>query len=215
VTSRYRSIVLDVDSTLCSIEGVDWLANKRGPDVAQRIAETTERAMNGEIPMEAVYGERLALVRPSRGDVDELVQAYRSSVAPGAPDTIHALRAEGVRVVLVSGGLRQAIRPVALELGFAEGDLHAVDVRWDDAGEYAGFDDTSPLTTQHGKLDVVRSAALPEPALAVGDGATDLAMRGAVSAFAAFVGFVRRDAVVAGADHVCDSFGALRDLVLG
>jgi len=164
--------------------------------------------------MEAVYGERLALVRPSRQDVIELTQAYRDALAPGAAEVVHALRAAGVRVVLVSGGLRQAILPLALELGFAESDLHAVDVRWDDAGGYAGFDETSPLTTQHGKLDVVRSAALPEPELAVGDGATDLAMRGAVSAFAAFVGFARRDAVVAGADHVCESFAALRDLVL-
>ena len=212
--SRYRSLILDVDSTLCGIEGVDWLARRRGPDVARRIAETTDRAMSGEIPVEAVYGERLALVLPSRRDVSDLAQAYRDALAPGAADAIHALRAADVRVVLVSGGLRQAILPVALELGFAEGDLHAVDVRWHESGEYAGFDGTSPLTTQHGKLDVVRSAALPEPALAVGDGATDLAMRPAVAAFAAFTGFVRRDTVVLGADYVCGSFGDLLALAM-
>ncbi|MEX2179468.1 MAG: HAD-IB family phosphatase [Gemmatimonadaceae bacterium] len=211
---RYRSVILDVDSTLCAIEGVDWLAARRGPEVARRVAETTERAMSGEIAMEAVYGDRLALVRPSRRDIEQLAQAYRDSVAPGAREAIHALRAQGVRAVLVSGGLRQAIAPLASELGFTEADLHAVDVRWDEHGEYAGFDETSPLTTQHGKVGVVRSANLPPPALAVGDGATDLAMRPAVAAFAAFTGFVRRDAVVSGADHVCESFAAVRDLVL-
>ena len=37
-TMRYRSVILDVDSTLCAIEGIDWLAAQRGPEVAARIA---------------------------------------------------------------------------------------------------------------------------------------------------------------------------------
>ena len=55
----------------------------------------------------------------------------------------------------------------------------------------------------------------PCAVLAVGDGATDLAMRPAVDGFAAFVGFVRRDVVVRGADAVLESFDQLLELVLG
>ena len=50
--------------------------------------------------------------------------------------------------------------------------------------------------------------------LAVGDGMTDADIRPVVAAFAAFTGFVKRDAVVAAADHVLDSFDALARLVL-
>jgi hypothetical protein len=50
--------------------------------------------------------------------------------------------------------------------------------------------------------------------LAVGDGATDLAIRPAVAAFGAFTGFVKRDAVVAGADYLIPDFSHLLDLVL-
>jgi phosphoglycolate phosphatase-like HAD superfamily hydrolase len=67
----------------------------------------------------------------------------------------------------------------------------------------------TPLTTQLGKCELVRSLDAPRPVLAVGDGATDLAMAPAVDAFAAYIGFVRRDAVVAGASVVLDSFAAL------
>ena len=42
---RFASVVLDVDSTLCGIEGIDFLAARRGPDVGERIAELTDRAM--------------------------------------------------------------------------------------------------------------------------------------------------------------------------
>jgi hypothetical protein len=41
------------------------------------------------------------------------------------------------------------------------------------------------------------------------------AAEGACDALAAYTGFVRRDAVVAGADHVVDSFEALVALVMG
>ena len=72
----YSSVVLDVDSTLCGIEGIDWLAARRGPQAGRRIAELTDRAMNGDLALDAVYGERLGAVRPSRGDLEALASAY-------------------------------------------------------------------------------------------------------------------------------------------
>jgi phosphoserine phosphatase len=194
---RFASVVLDVDSTLCGVEGVDWLAQRRGQEIAQRSARLTERAMNGEIPIDAIYGERLNLIRPTRAEVDALSRVYRETLAADAPAAIGALRKAGVRVVLVSGGFRRAISPVAQDLGV---DLHAVDIYWNDAGEYSGFDTASPLATQSGKLTLVRTLALPRPTLAVGDGSTDAGMREAVDEFAAFTGFVRREAVVKVAD---------------
>lgn len=205
--------MLDVDSTLCGIEGVDWLARRRGEEIARRCAETTERAMNGELPIEAVYGERLALVRPSHRDIEDLADAYRTTIALGAAETIRALRHRDTSIILVSGGIRQAILPLATDLEFQPHEVHAVSLRWDGEGEYEGFDERSPLTTQYGKLDVVRDAGLPKPVLAVGDGATDLNMREAVAAFAAFTGFVHREPVVARADYVFASFRDLPGIV--
>ena len=212
---KYASVVLDVDSTLCNIEGVDWLAKLRGEDVARRSANLTDRAMKGEIPLESVYAERLDLIRPTRDEIDHLARVYVEKVAVGAATTVRALKDAGVRVVLVSGGLRRAIWPVARSVGVGQADLNAVDMHWDHSGTYQDFDRASPLTTQHGKVDVVRSLNLPRPILAVGDGATDAAMRPAVDSFVAFTGFQRREAVVAAADREIHDFSELRDLVLG
>lgn len=211
---RFASVILDVDSTLAGIEGIDVLACAAGPAAAESIARLTERAMSGAIPLERVYGERLATIRPSRDAVASLTDAYRRALAPGAASAIAELRRAGVRVALVSGGLREAIMPMARELGFGERDVRAVSIRFAADGSYAGFDEASPLATQHGKVDAARELALPRPVLAVGDGATDLAMRPVVDAFAAFVGFARRETVVAEADYVLESFDALRALVL-
>jgi phosphoserine phosphatase len=208
----FRSVVLDVDSTLCGVEGIDWLAERRGPDVARRIRELTERAMDGEIALDSVYGERLALIRPTVADIAALAQLYRATIAPGAESAIEKMKRAGVRVVLVSGGIRQAIEPLASDLDV---ELRAVELVFDRNGGYAGFDSASPLATQSGKLEVVRSLALARPALAVGDGSTDVAMRDGVDRFVAFTGFTSRAAVIANADAVAQSFDELTKLALG
>jgi phosphoserine phosphatase len=212
--ARFATVVIDVDSTLSGIEGIDWLAARRGRVVERHVAELTDRAMRGQIALDAVYGERMAAVRPTRAEIAALAGAYVEAIAPGAASVVARLHAAGVRVVLVSGGLRQAILPLAATLGIAAGDVHAVDVRLDDDGEYAGFDTESPLATQGGKPLLVSALALPRPLLAVGDGATDAALRSVADAFAAYIGFVRREAVTAVADHQVSSFTQLLELVL-
>src|SRR5450756_814401 len=63
--SRFNSVVFDVDSTLSGIEGIDWLAALRGADVEAWSAELPARALKGELPIEAVYGERMHAVKPA------------------------------------------------------------------------------------------------------------------------------------------------------
>lgn len=212
-----RSVVIDADSTLSGIEGIDWLAARRSAAVLAEVAALTDAAMAGAVALDEVYGSRLATVAPTRAEVDALAEAYVAEVAAGARECIAALRQAGAHVVIVSGGLRQALLPLAEHLGVVARDVHAVDVRFAADGAYAGFDAQSPLTTQQGKAAVVNAIGLARPVLAVGDGATDLAIRalGAADLFAAFTGFVRRDSVVARADLETPSFLHLSRYVLG
>jgi phosphoserine phosphatase len=170
--------------------------------------------MRGEIPIEAVYGERMRVVRPALPEIEQLARVYVERAAPQARETLQALKDSSVQVVMVSGGLRQAILPLAEELGVPGTDLHAVSVFFNEAGEYAGFNETSPLTRQQGKKTVVGSMALKGPVLAVGDGMTDCEMKAVVNSFAAYTGYTRRNSVIEQADFVIDNFDQLRELVL-
>ena len=100
----FRTVVLDVDSTVSGIEGIDWLAARRGDLVARRVADLTTNAMQGGVPLEDVYGLRLNAIRPRREYVDALARAYVDALAPGALETIQRLRRADVQIVLVSGG---------------------------------------------------------------------------------------------------------------
>jgi HAD superfamily phosphoserine phosphatase-like hydrolase len=214
MTMTFRSLVLDVDSTLSGIEGIDWLAARRGDVISRRVADLTQKAMQGGVPLEEVYGLRLAEIRPRREEVDALSRAYVDAVAPGAVEAIARIRRSGVQVVLVSGGIRYALLRLALHLGLGPADLYAVPVRFDALGAYVGFDATSPLTTADGKRRVVSDLHLDGPIVAVGDGATDLALRDVVDTFVAYTGFVNRANVVEQADFVATSFADLEHLML-
>jgi phosphoserine phosphatase len=216
IRPRYGAVVFDVDSTLSGIEGIDWLAERRGEPLATEIRVLTEQAMAGAIPLESVYARRLALIRPSRAELRELGTAYVEAVQPGARALCASLLAAGCDIALLSGGLREAILPLAHHVGIDDEDVHAVDVEFDDEGYVVGLHGSQPLATQQGKPIVLHTLReeLERPIVMIGDGATDAAVRGVTDAFIAFTGVTRRAAVVAVADAEASDFQALRTLLL-
>lgn len=192
-------VCFDCDSTLSRVEGIDELARRAG--VEQEVAPLTEAAMAGELALDAVYGRRLDLVRPDRVSLDWLAGLYMDEMVPGAVEALERLRGAGKDVHIVSGGLRQAILPLAERLGVEAGNVHAVDVVLATDGSYADFDRGSPLAHPGGKAQICRALSEPGRTVAlVGDGATDLEARGAGAFIVGFGGVVVRDNVVAGAD---------------
>ena len=192
---KFDLVFFDVDSTLVTIEGIDVLA-LGNPDVTT----LTEAAMNGEVPLDQVYAARLKMIKPSRADVDSLAQKYLASLTPGAKETIDALRNNGVSVHLVTAGIAQAMAPLASHLGVRH--VHAVSIKFDDAGNYADFDRRSFLTRRDGKELVVRDVRARSHGRAafVGDGASDLEAKPAVDLFIGFGGVVVRERVKRDAD---------------
>ncbi len=212
--TAFRSVVLDVDSTVSTLEGIDWLAEQRGADVAALVATLTADAMEARVPIDAVYGRRLALIRPTRDEITQLAQAYIDTAVPGARDAVRQWLDAGVHVSLVSGGLRDALVPLATWLGIGEADLHAVGVDYDD-DVALHVRQPSPLAMRGGKPRVVSALALARPLLAVGDGATDAELIPVVDVFLAFTGVARRTAVVAAAAGEVSTFAALTPIVFG
>ncbi len=210
MNARFRSVVFDVDSTLSAIEGIDWLAALRGPEIAAESETLTVRAMAGELPIEAVYTRRLARIRPTSAELATLGTAYIDRVQPGARELIAALHAAGSRVYLVSGGFRGAILPLAAHLGVAPIRVHAVELAADADGTMSVLDGEQPLATQRGKPHIVRYLALEPPIAMIGDGSTDAAVRAVADVtFIAYTGVAFRPHVVAQADLQADSFVAL------
>jgi phosphoserine phosphatase len=206
----FASVVFDCDSTLASIEGIDELAGSN----AARIRELTDAAMDGTVPLEEVYGRRLAIIRPTRARVEELGRQYRERLVEDARETVAALLFLGKDVRMVSGGLLPPVASLAAELGISSSAVAAVDIEFETDGTYAGFDRTSPLARSSGKAEVIRAWSLARPSLLIGDGSTDLEARDEVDLFVAYMGVVYRETVAARADVVLHSRSLAPVLVL-
>jgi phosphoserine phosphatase len=213
--NRFGTVIFDCDSTLSTIEGIEEIAREHRAE----IEVLTEEAMRGAVPLEQVYGRRLDLVRPTRGRMIALGHTYVQTLVPETRETIAALKAEGIEVRIISGGLKPAVLFVARELGIEDSAVAAVDVYFEDDGSYAGFDVASPLAASGGKRVVIESwlDAMPRPVMLVGDGATDLEAQSVVDAFVAFAGVAFRPAVVAAADFTIreKSLAPVLELALG
>lgn len=208
-------VCFDCDSTLSKVEGIDELAKEVG--LGKEMAELTDSAMNGELPLEAVYERRLSLIGPDQQAVDRLAAQYVDEVVEGAVEVIRELQKNGKQVHIISGGIRQAILPLAEYLGVPVENVHAVDVIFDIDGQYQGFDSASPLARSGGKAEVCRTLTGRSSSLVmVGDGQTDLESKQAGAFFIGFGGVVERKGVRAESDYYVaePSLYPLKDYIL-
>ena len=209
-----KLICFDCDSTLSAIEGIDELARLRGSTVGAQIEAMTNEAMDGRISVEAVFGRRLQIIEPRREDVAAIGQLYLKTIEPTAKSTIAELVARGWTPVILSGGFRPVIAPLAAALGI--GRIEAVDLFFDDTGRYRGYDEAYPTTRSGGKPEVIqrlKRELSPERTVMVGDGASDLEAQPVVDLFVGFGRYVARPKVEAGAHRFIRSLDQLLTLL--
>jgi len=196
---RFDAVCFDCDSTLTRIEGIDELARRVGREA--EIASLTEAAMNGDIPLEEIYGKRLDIVRPDKAALAWLAERYAEEMVSGAVETITTLRRHSKAVYVVTSGLLQAVAEFACILGLAPAQVHAVEVHFDATGGYQGFDSSSPLCRSDGKALICRKLAAEHGIVVmVGDGVTDLAARAGGAYVVGYGGVIHRDTMLQEAD---------------
>jgi phosphoserine phosphatase len=98
----FRLLVMDMDSTLITMETIDELADMVG--IKAEVAKITERAMRGEIEYDQSLRERLALLKGLDESALQRVYDERLKFSPGAEYMLETVRRAGIRTLLVSGG---------------------------------------------------------------------------------------------------------------
>ena len=100
--SDFKLLVMDMDSTLITMETIDELADMVG--IKAEVAKITESAMRGEIEYDESLRRRLALLKGLDESALQRVYDERLRFSPGAETLLDKIRAAGIRTLLVSGG---------------------------------------------------------------------------------------------------------------
>lgn len=217
MTIRWTSfdlIFFDCDSTLSTIEGIDELARLKGKEL--RVGLLTQKAMDGDLDLEEVYGKRLQAIRPTRGQLKAIEEKYWETIVPDVQAVLDALRFLKKDIFIISGGLAEPVRGFGKRLGVPLENIRAVELEYNElAGDWWRYYEPrtqlgqtyldyseGPLTVSSGKPDIIRELAGKKPGrrLMVGDGSSDLAARQVVDLFVGFGGVVTREKVMRDAD---------------
>jgi phosphoserine phosphatase len=172
---RKRVLLADMDSTMIQQECIDELAAHAG--VGEHVAEITARTMNGELDFTEALHARVALLADLPTSVVQTVLDERVTLMPGGTELLATMRANGAYTALVSGGFTHFTSAVAGMLGF---DEHRANTLAVDGVRFTGAV-VEPVVGSEAKVAALReiTAGLgltPQDAIAVGDGANDLAM---------------------------------------
>lgn len=188
--SHFKLAAFDMDSTLISIECIDEIAALAGK--GDEVAAITEAAMRGEITdFRDSLRRRLAILQGVPASVLDRVLAERLTFNPGARELCAALKAAGLKLVLVSGGFTFFTRFVAAELGMdfvRSNELEIADgaltgrVVMQDWGDICDGEEKLRMLVQC--CDAIDCT--PDQAMAVGDGSNDLPMMGAAGLSVAY-----------------------------
>jgi len=186
----YKLAAFDMDSTLIDIECVDEIAALAGRRA--EVTAITEAAMRGEIPdYKDSLRRRVALLAGVPEAALQQMGEQRLRFNPGVEHFVAALRAAGLKTLLVSGGFTLFSERVRERLGldFARANVleidggrltgRMVDQRWGDIVD--GAEKRRTVLEVCAQLGIA-----PAQAIAVGDGANDLPMMEAVGLSIAF-----------------------------
>ncbi len=172
---RKKLLIADMDSTIIAQECIDELADYIG--IKPQISDITERAMQGELEFDMSLRERVALLKNMRIEALEQVFENQITLNTGAKTLVQTMKANGAYTALVSGGFTYFTQKIQQLTGFNTTRANILNFKNNK------LDGTviEPILGKQAKLDSMiefcksQNITLAD-ALAVGDGANDLAM---------------------------------------
>ena len=168
-------VVMDMDSTLISIECIDEIADMQG--LKREVAAITEEAMRGEIDFAESLRRRVALLEGLDEGALQRVYDERLRLNPGAEIMLSELRKRNISTLLVSGGFLFFTERLKARLGLDYTHANTLEVV---DGKLTGRV-TGEILDAKGKaqwlIKIREQLGLkPEQVIAMGDGANDLLM---------------------------------------
>jgi len=175
ILKNFGLCVMDMDSTLISIECVDEIADMM--NIKPQVAAITERAMLGELDFAQSLRQRVALLKGLQQTDLMRVLDERLKLNPGATELIAACKKHKITTLLVSGGFTFFSEQVKAMLGLdyaASNTLEIIDGKL--TGHILG--DIVDAQSKANELVKLRDqlGLTSAQTIAIGDGANDLKM---------------------------------------
>jgi len=173
--SHFGLCVMDMDSTLISIECIDEIADMM--QIKPQISAITEAAMRGELDFAESLKQRVALLKGLPEAALQRVINERLTLNPGAQDWISACKANNIKTMVVSGGFTFFANHVQQLLGLDYAVSNTLEIV---GGKLTGQIVGDIVDAERKAQELVKLrdnlGLKSDQTIAIGDGANDLKM---------------------------------------
>lgn len=168
------NFVFDFDSTLLSIESLDFVISKvSNGKFDKQIEDITNLGMNGEATLQETITRRLELCQITKQHLERFSKQMPKYLTGGMAEIINQLQKKH-NVYIISGGLMELISPVAKALSIPHKNCMANKIIFHSDGKFE-LDKASPLLYKNGKsIAIQKLGILNSNTIMIGDGYTDL-----------------------------------------
>ncbi|MBM5782141.1 MAG: HAD-IB family phosphatase [Pelagibacterales bacterium] len=196
--------IFDFDSTIVSIETLDFLIAKTAKDQKEVIEKITNLAMSGIMTFAESLKTRFSHIKLTKSDIENLKLEICNYITAGFLEGLRKIE-QDFDFYIISGGFSEIIFPVAEKLRVKKQNCFANSFVYKE-DKVIGFDETNILSQNGGKPKIVEQILLKNSyarIFMIGDGYTDLEVA-KVNSKVTFCGFgmhAARDSVIKEAEN--------------
>jgi len=208
-----KHFVIDFDSTFTQVEALDVLGeislekHPRKKEKLQELKDLTDLAMEGKLAFRESLERRLNILEANKSAIPELVERLQQKVSVSFVRNEGFFKEHKNNIYIISNGFREFIVPIVKELGVKEENVYANSFEFDADGNITGFDQDNVLSSNNGKVELLKKMDLKGDVYVIGDGYNDYEIKaaGLANKFYAFTENIERDNVLDKADHITPS----------
>jgi phosphoserine phosphatase len=168
-------VVMDMDSTLITIECIDEIADMQG--IKTQVSEITASAMRGEIDFKESLSRRVALLAGLDESALERVYTERLKLMPGAEIMLKGFHDAGAKTLLISGGFTFFTEKLQSRLGLSRSIANVLEI---ENGKLTGKVIGDIVDAERKQTELIKYreelGLRSDQVVAMGDGANDLPM---------------------------------------
>ena len=208
-----KYFVIDFDSTFTQVEALDVLgeislkANNEKNTILEEIKAITDQCMEGKLSFRQSLNERIKLLEAKKEHLEDLIARLKEKVSTSFKRNREFFSEHADHIYIISNGFRDFIVPIVTEYGVKEENVYANNFEFDSNGNIVGFDPRNELSSNNGKVEVIKKLNLAGEVFVIGDGYNDYEIKagGLANMFYAFTENIQRTPVLQKADHIAPS----------
>ena len=211
--------IIDFDSTFIKDESLDVLAKfsfGKEDKFVDKIANITNDGMEGKISFKESLTRRIELFDSNKKCLEMTIEFLKNRVSKSFKENKQFLKKNSDNIYILSSGFLDIIEPIVMDFNIKKENIFGNNFTFDEFDNITGFEKTNTLSSDLGKVHIVKNLNLVGNIHVIGDGYTDYEIKkeGYADFFYLFTENKERKTLVKYADYTIKSLDEFINIVL-